>query len=213
MEQIRPFPPQDLIDKAEEDEAIRLAPAPDLMNWVITNFLTIGGPLHNPDHDHIAELLHDNEEFLACAWASSACMAKKRMVLGQCEKVMFNQGGWKKARQEQQMRDWFGYVPVYLITIDASYCEQATDRDFCALIEHELYHIGVERDEDGEALYSDMTGLPKHYLAGHDVEEFVGVVKRWGADESVKRLLEVAKQAPFVSEVNISKCCGTCLIS
>ena len=213
MDQIRPFPPQDLLDKADEEEAIRLAPAPDLMNWVITNFLTIGGPLHNPDHDHIAELIHDNEEFLAFAWASSACMAKKRMVLGQCEKVMFNQGGWKKARQEQQMRDWFGYVPVYLITIDASYCDQATDRDFCALIEHELYHIGVERDEDGEALYSDMTGLPKHYLAGHDVEEFVGVVKRWGADESVKRLIEVAKQAPFVSEVNISKCCGTCLIS
>jgi len=213
MEQIRPFPPQDLIDKAEEDEAIRLAPAPDLMDWVITNFLTIGGPLHNPDHDHIAELLHDNEEFLACAWASSACIAKKRMVLGQCEKVMFNQGGWKKARQEQQMRDWFGYVPVYLITIDASYCDQATDRDFCALIEHELYHIGVERDGDGEPLYSEMTGLPKHYLAGHDVEEFVGVVKRWGADESMKRLIEVAKQAPFVSDVNISKCCGTCLIS
>jgi hypothetical protein len=213
MEQIRPFPQQELIDKAEEDEAIRLAPAPDLMNWVITNFLTIGGPLHNPDHDHIAELLHDNEEFLAFAWASSACVAKKRMVLGQCEKVMFNQGGWKKARQEQQMRDWFGYVPTYLITIDASYSDQATDRDFCALIEHELYHIGVERDQDGEPLYSDMTGLPKHYLAGHDVEEFVGVVKRWGADESVKRLLEVAKQAPFVSDVNISKCCGTCLIS
>ncbi|MEI1687058.1 putative metallopeptidase [Acinetobacter baumannii] len=213
MDQIRPFPPQELIDKAEEDEAIRLAPAPDLMNWVITNFLTIGGPLHNPDHDHIAELIHDNEEFVAFAWASSACMAKKRMVLGQCEKVMFNQGGWKKARQEQQMRDWFGYVPVYLITIDASYCDQATDRDFCALIEHELYHIGVERDEDGEPLYSDMTGLPKHYLAGHDVEEFVGVIKRWGADENVKRLIEVAKQAPFVSDVNISKCCGTCLIN
>lgn len=213
MEQIRPFPPQELIDKADEEEAIRLAPAPDLMNWVIANFLTIGGPLHNPDHDHIAELIHDNEEFMAFAWASSACMAKKRMVLGQCEKVMFNQGGWKKARQEQQMRDWFGYVPVYLITIDASYCDQATDRDFCALIEHELYHIGVERDEEGDPLISEMTGLPKHYLASHDVEEFVGVVKRWGADESVKRLIEVAKQAPFVSDVNISKCCGTCLIS
>lgn len=211
MDQIRPFPPQELIDKADEEEAILLTPAPDLMNWVIANFLTISDPLHNPDH--IAELIHDNEEFLAFAWASSACMTKKRMVLGQCEKVMFNQGGWKKARQEQQMRDWFGYVPAYLITIDASYCDQATDRDFCALIEHELYHIGVERDEDGDPLISEMTGLPKHYLAGHDVEEFVGVVKRWGADESVKRLIEVAKQAPFVSDVNISKCCGTCLIS
>ncbi len=205
MEQIRPFPPTDFMDQAEEEEALRLIPAPDLKNWVVANFLTLGGPLHNPDHDHIAEMLHDNEGFLAFAWASSAYTRAKRMVLGQCEKVMFNQGGWKKARQEQQMRDWFGYVPVYLITIDASYCDQATDRDFCALIEHELYHIGVERDEDGDPLISEMTGLPKHYLAGHDVEEFVGVVKRWGADESVKRLIEVAKQAPFVSDVNISK--------
>ncbi|AWL18584.1 hypothetical protein DIW83_05850 [Acinetobacter nosocomialis] len=213
MDQIRPFPPQELIDKADEEETIRLAPAPDLMNWVIANFLTIGGPLHNPDHDHIAELIHDNEEFMAFAWASSACMVKKRMVLGQCEKVMFNQGGWKKARQEQQMRDWFGFVPTYLITVDATFCDKANDREFCALLEHELYHIGVERDGDGDPIISEMTGLPKHYLAGHDVEEFIGVIKRWGADESVKRLIEVAKQAPFVSDVNISKCCGTCLIS
>lgn len=213
MEQIRPFPPADLIDQAEAEEAIRLAPAPDLKKWVVKNFLTIGAELYNPDHDHIAELLHDNDEFLAFAWASSAAVAKKRMVLGQCEKVMFNQGGWKKARQEQQMRDWFGFVPIYLITIDASYCEKSNDRDFCALIEHELYHIGVERDEDGEIVYSDMTGLPKHYLAAHDVEEFVGVVKRYGASENVKRLVEVAKQAPFVSEKNIAACCGTCVIN
>ncbi|MGQ2386308.1 putative metallopeptidase [Acinetobacter ursingii] len=210
MDQIRPFPQTDFIDQAEEEEAIRIIAAPELKEWVTTNFLTLGGELHNPDHDHIAELLHDDETFLAFAWASSAAVAKKRMVLGQCEKVMFNQGGWKKSRQEQQMRDWFGFVPVYLITIDASFCEQASDREFCALIEHELYHIGVERDEDGEPLYSDMTGLPKHYLTGHDVEEFVGVVKRWGASESVKRLVEVAKQAPFVSEKNIAASCGTC---
>jgi len=134
------------------------------------------------------------------------------MVLGQCEKVMFNVGGWKKARQEQQMRDWFSFVPQYLITVDATYCEQATDRDFCRLIEHELYHIGVERDEDGEIIYSDMTGLPKHYLAGHDVEVFFGETKRWGADDSVKRLIEIAKNAPFVSEKSMAACCGNCVI-
>jgi len=189
-----------------------LAPAPELKEWVVNNWLTLGGELHNPDHDHIAELLHDNEEFLAFAWASSAAVAKKRMVLGQCEKVMFNQGGWKKARQEQQMRDWFGFVPQYLITVDAAFCEQASDRDFCRLIEHELYHIGVERDEDGEIIYSDMTGLPKHYLAGHDVEVFFGETKRWGADDSVKRLVEIAKNAPFVSETSIAACCGNCVI-
>ena len=90
MEQIRPFPPTDLIDQAEAEETIRLAPAVDLKEWVIKNWLTIGGELHNPDHDHIAELLHDDETFLAFAWTSSACMAKKRIVLGQCENVMFN---------------------------------------------------------------------------------------------------------------------------
>ncbi|MDA3433114.1 hypothetical protein [Acinetobacter baumannii] len=44
MEQIRPFPPTDFIDQAEEEEAIRLIPASDLKKWVIANYLTIGGP-------------------------------------------------------------------------------------------------------------------------------------------------------------------------
>ncbi|HCU1862333.1 TPA: hypothetical protein OUH79_002646 [Acinetobacter baumannii] len=213
MDQIRPFPPTDFMDQAEEEEALRLIPAPDLKNWVVANFLTLGGPLHNPDHDHIAEMFHDNEGFLAFAWASSAYTRAKRMVLGQCEKVMFQQGGWKKARQEQQMRDWFGFVPVYLITIDASFCEKANDSEFCALLEHELYHIGVEREEDGEMIFSSSTGLPKHFLAGHDVEEFIGVTKRWGASQSVKRIVEAAKNPPFVSNLDISKCCGNCVIN
>lgn len=213
MEQIRPFPPIELLEQAEAEEALRLAPAQDLKEWVVKNFLTIGGPLHNPDHDLIAELLHDSDEFLAFAWASSAYKSKQSAVLGQCEKVMFNVGGWRKARQEQQMRDWFGFVPTYLITIDASFCDEANDNEFCALLEHELYHIGVLKDDDGEIIYSDHTGLPKHYLAGHDVEEFIGVVKRWGPSESVKRLVEVAKNPPFVSERDISKCCGNCVIN
>ncbi|MER8308112.1 putative metallopeptidase [Acinetobacter baumannii] len=213
MDQIRPFPPQELIDKADEEEAIRLIPAPDLKKWVVANYLTIGGPLYNPDHNHIAELLDDNDEFLAFAWASSAYKSKQAMVLGQCEKVMFNAGGWRKARQEQQMRDWFGFVPTYLITVDATFCDKANDREFCALLEHELYHIGVERDEDGEMIFSSSTGLPKHYLAGHDVEEFIGVTKRWGASQSVKRIVEAAKNPPFVSNLDISKCCGNCVIN
>ena len=106
---------------------------------------------------------------------------------------MFNVGGWRKARQEQQMRDWFGFVPTYLITIDATFCDKANDREFCALLEHELYHIGVERDEDGEMIFSSSTGLPKHYLAGHDVEEFVGVTKRWGLVKVLNVLLKLQR--------------------
>ncbi len=101
--------------------------------------------------------------------------------------------GWRKARQEQQMRDWFGFVPTYLITIDATFCDKANDREFCALLEHELYHIGVERDEDGEMIFSSSTGLPKHYLAGHDVEEFVGVTKRWGRVKALNVSLKLQR--------------------
>jgi len=53
---------------------------------------------------------------------------------------------------------------------DVTYCEQTSDRKFYRLIEHELYHIAVEHDADGESIYGDHTALPKHYLAGHDVE-------------------------------------------
>lgn len=213
----RPFPPLDFLDETKEQLAsgmeppIKLTPAPELKDWVVKSFLTIDSPLYNPDHDHITELLDHDVTFLAFAWASSSFKGKQMMILGQCEKVIFNVGGWRKARQEQQMREWFGFIPTYLITLDASFCENTTDRNFCVLIEHELYHIGVQRDDD-EIIYSTQTGLPKHYLASHDVEEFFGVVKRWGASESVKRLVNIAQNPPFVPDLDVSKCCGTCAI-
>ena len=82
MDQIRPFRQTEFIDQAEEEETIRIIAAPELKEWVIENFLTLGGELHNPDHDHIAELLHDDETFLVFAWASSAFTRIKRMMLG-----------------------------------------------------------------------------------------------------------------------------------
>nr|WP_147505681.1 putative metallopeptidase [Acinetobacter baumannii] len=57
------------------------------------------------------------------------------------------------------------------------------------------------------------TGLPKHYLSGHDVEELVGVTKRWGSSQRVKRIVEAAKNKPFVSKIDISNCCGNCVIN
>lgn len=37
--------------------------------------------------------------------------------------------------------DGFGRVPTYIITLAADYCSQCSDADFCALVEHDLYHI------------------------------------------------------------------------
>lgn len=74
-------------------------------------------------------------------WASGAFEKKGRYVLGQCEQVMLRAGGWQKARMEQQMHEWFGRIPKFIITLAADYCEQCSDLEFCALVEHELYHI------------------------------------------------------------------------
>lgn len=67
-------------------------------------------------------------------------------MLGQAEPVAFRAGGWQKARAQQQMVEWFGRVPDFLITLAADYCAECSDAEFCALVEHELYHIAQELD-------------------------------------------------------------------
>ncbi|EXE00537.1 hypothetical protein J556_4045 [Acinetobacter baumannii 1096934] len=42
-------------------------------------------------------------------------------------------------------------------------------------------------------IFSGCTGLPKHYFAGHDVEEFIGVVKRCGASKVLSVLLKLQR--------------------
>ena len=39
-----------------------------------------------------------------------------------------------------------------------------------------------------------MNGIPKHYLRGHDVEEFNTVVERYGASDAVQTMVDLAQQ-------------------
>ena len=180
-------------------------PAPEVLKWVRAEILTEGGQLHNPDFAHLE---YADVQFL---WAPGSFNKQGRTVLGQCEEVTFRCGPWQKGRQQQQMRDWFGAVPDYLITLDAHHCLTCSDLEFCALVEHELYHIGQELDEFGSPAFTK-DGLPKLCMRGHDVEEFVGVVRRYGASEDVQRMIDAAKGAPEVSKINIARACGTCLL-
>lgn len=179
-------------------------PAPDLLAWVERVIFAKGGALHNPDHSHLVDA------DLAFLWAPAAFEKAGRTVLGQAEQVMFRAGGWQKARQEQQMVEWFGRVPAFLITLAADYCADCSDADFCALVEHELYHIGQSKDAYGAPAF-DKQGRPKLRIVGHDVEEFVGVVARYGPSEDVRRLVAAAGTAPFVPRLDIARACGCCM--
>lgn len=202
----RPIPPKSLLGLSElSDFEIRLAPAPEVWDWVTRQILANTGSIHNEDHAHLIDAN------IGVLWASSGFTKQGRVVLGQAEQIMLRAGGWQKARQEQQMRDWFGDVPEYLITLAADYCAQCTDAEFCALVEHELYHIAQATDQYGAPKFTQ-EGLPKLQIRGHDVEEFVGVVRRYGAGEDVQQLIDAASRPPEVAKINIARACGTCLL-
>ena len=55
-------------------------------------------------------------------------------------------------------------------------------------------------------------GLSKLCMRANDVEEFVGVVLRYGTSEDVQRIIDAAKTAPEVTKLNIARACGTCLL-
>ncbi|KGA31129.1 putative metallopeptidase [Pectobacterium odoriferum] len=199
----RPYPPPHLMN--EFSVYTRLIPANEIYDWVDRQVISESGNLYNPDHFH----LHTAD--IAFMWASSAFEKKGRTVLGQCEEVMMRAAGWQKARMEQQMHEWFGRVPTFIITLAADYCAQCSDLDFCALIEHELYHISQAMDAFGAPKFNK-EGQPVLKLRGHDVEEFVGVVRRYGASKEVQELVDAANKPAEVGHIHIARACGTCLL-
>lgn len=202
----RPMPPTTIGQFAEgQDWADAYIPAPEVLEWAMATFINEGGDLYNEDHAHLQDAP------IAFLWAASGFEKQGSLVLGQCEEVTFRCGPWQKGRQEQQMLRWFGYVPVFLITLAADYCAECSDAEFCALVEHECYHIAQAMNQYGEPKFTE-EGLPKLKLRSHDVEEFVGVVRRYGASEGVKALVEAANNPPEVAKINIARACGTCLL-
>lgn len=202
----RPYPPASLLELSDlSDFGIRLTPAPEVWEWLQSEILADTGSIHNEDHAHLI----DAE--VRVMWASAAFTKKGRTVVGQAEQVAFRAGGWQKARMERQMRDWFDDVPAYIITLAADYYAACSDADFCALVEHELYHIAQATDKHGQPAFTK-EALPKLEMRGHDVEEFVGVVRRYGASSQVQELVDAANKPAEVGKLNISRACGTCLL-
>lgn len=183
-------------------------PAPEIFEWVQHTLFDSASKLYNEDHEHLHHLEMPQLSFL---WADGGFKKQGKFILGQCEKVMFNCGGWKKERQEMQMCDWFGDVPDFLITLDARFCAECSDVEFCALVEHELYHIAQALNDSGMPKFGK-DGNPSLAIQSHDVEEFFGVVRRYGANESVKKITRLANSNPEIAKIDIAHACGTCLL-
>lgn len=180
------------------------APAPDLIQWAVENFIESGAPLYNEDHHHL------NFASIGALWTNVPNGRAGRRIVGQCEMGLPPVGKWMRSRIEMQLLQWFGQVPDFLLTFDAEYASTCGDAEFMALVEHELYHAGQERDLFGAPKFRK-SGLPAFAMRGHDIEEFVGVVRRYGADAAhAKAFVDAAKDGPEIAPIRIAQVCGTC---
>lgn len=98
--------------------------------------------------------------------------------------------------------DWllatrFGDDPPidFLIVLDNEYWTAASARQREILVYHELTHCGHAVDKFGVPRFDKETGAPVFCIRGHDVEEFVDVVKRYGAhNDDIKAFIAAAQE-------------------
>lgn len=204
----RPLPPIEVVDAFGPV----FMPAPEVEEWFRAAFLDEKSPLYNVEHDHL------NSANIGVLWTNVENIRQGRRVVGMVElpKPHPALGKWAKARYEHQLRQWFGARAVeldFLMTLDAVYWVATSDIEFCSGGDHELYHCG-QKLEDGIPAFNKRTGEPKFALRGHDAEEFVGIVRRWGpgaAAGDTAALVAAAQHEPEIAAVHVASMCGNCM--
>lgn len=198
----RPQPPQRLLDSPPG----LFLPAHELAEWIREAILEPDGPLFNADHEHLTDAQ------IGVLWTNQECRKGMGQVVGMAEMPSVQGNAWLRGRMEQQLRGWFGEVPTFLLTFDAAYAAEATGATFCALVEHELYHCAQRVDRDGNLVFNN-DGAPVFGMRRHDCEEFVGVVRRYGAGNAAggtAQLVAAAVRPPLIAAAEIAQACGTC---
>ena len=197
----RPVPPADLAITGE------FRPAPDVADWLKQAFIDPEATMVNEDHAHLRSAT------LGVLWTNVPNSRQMRRIIATAEQPIFRGSKWSKARQDQQIEEWFGEAPDFLITIDATWAEQASDIEWCAVAEHELMHCAQDRDAYGMPKFRQ-DGSPAFAMRGHDVEEFIGIVRRYGSvSAEVREMVSAAQQQPAVHDFDIRRSCGACMRS
>lgn len=207
----RPRPPADMVSIDGLVSGVQFRPAPDLRDWIMAAYLDEAGPLYYPGHAHLQEAT------IGCVWTCARNERRGRWIVGEAEMPGSGPprgGKWAAARREQQLCEWFGDVPDFMLTFDVIYADAATDANFCALVDHELCHCGQATDEFGQPAFHKTSGLPKYCIRGHSVEEFTSVVLRFGVEAAGQEAVDfviAAAQKPTITRANLGKACGTCI--
>lgn len=202
---MRPFPPELLIEEYVGIDYF--VPSPELDLWARRTFLNELSPLFNEEHIHLTKAT------IGWLWTNVPNIKGGNIIAATAEMPFFRGSAWQKGRQLMQMDEWFGGTPNFLITVHAPLAQKASDLQFCARIDHELYHCAQKKDENGAPLFNTLTELPIWTIKGHDVEEYTGIMRRYGprgcAGDTVA-FIEASKYEPEIAEVDILGACGNC---
>jgi len=204
MERIKiPEPPADVLSNRSAFE-----PGPALNQFIEATVLNQESELYNVDHVHLTAAA------IGFLWTNCPNKRQMKRVAGEAEIPNPKGGSWQKARAEKQLIDWFGAIPDFLITLDVGFVAECEPIEFLALLEHELYHCGHAVDAFGFPKFR-RSGRPVFGIRGHDIEEFNGVVRRYGADAAGMDRVEfvnVVLQGPEIGRVRVQALCGNCIL-
>ena len=196
----RPFPSAELVGS----EAIAFEAAHTLTQWIRDTFLDERSKLFNKEHNHL------REASIGCLWTNSEQKRQGHHLLGQAEMPGTGGSSWTSARMAFGLRQILGFIPDFLLTFDGVAMAEKPNADFCAIVEHELYHCGQAFDQWDCPKFTEM-GEFVWCLRKHDIEQFVGVVRRYGAGAAyVQDMIDAALMEPEIAAADISAACGTC---
>lgn len=204
---VRPLPPEAL---REERHPEAFVAAPELEGWIRATFLNSEHRLFNADHAHLADA------DIGCLWTNAEEKQKGLVVAATAEMPSVLGARWCKAKARVQITDWFGEratqsgLPDFILTFDSVIAAATPNIEWCARVDHELYHCGQLTDEEGEPRYG-FGGAPLFAIKAHDVEAWVGVAERFGpVERNVRRLVEACKREPLIARADVQFACGTC---
>lgn len=204
LQLVRPRPPQELLASYRPE----FMPAPELAIWANESFIAEDSIRCNPHHKHLRRAK------IGYLWTNVKYIKGMKQVVGQAElgTPPPSLSRWAKAQWEWQNYQWFGFQPDFRVTLCAPYVEQVEALVFCAVFEHELYHCG-QRVKNKFPMFRKSDGKPIFGLRRHDVEEFVGIMERYGVEAGAgdsKRFVEAANKIPTIGRAGVAALCGTC---
>lgn len=171
----RIFPPQHL-----RSASVGFARDEEMENFVRDDFTSRGGLFFDPEHGHLTAAR------IGVLWCAGKHIVRGSEKIGTMELVPAWDSPvstWGEAMKRDWLRTYFGQAwwPHFLTKLSAPLCLPLEDRDFFAVVDHEVCHGDVAKDEFQCPRFNKDTGEPVYKLRPHDYEGFVGTTERWGA--------------------------------